>query len=673
MPDVNIKLKPGASEKDAVETSSPETSSPETSSPDAARLESNNPDAATLAHVKTFEAVLDATPDGFMVFDSVREEGDIVDFRWVYTNPAAAQIVGRSHEALVGKRLLVEMPGNRETGLFDAYVGVVETDEVWHNEFAYAHEGLNKWFRTTATAAGDGLAVVFTDITRQKRDEAQLRRQSEMMRLAHDAIIVWHPDGGIESWSRGAADLYGYSETEVLGQGTQAILQTEYAEPWAHVEAVLRRNGEWRGELQHRTKGGKEVVVASRHQLVRGSDGEERILEINRDITEQRRATQALNALNAELSEQAERLRIALAAGRMGTFDWDLATDEVVFDDTALELTGLDKTQFLTSELFGERINPEDLPGIEQAVSEALTGTNEYTYEFRFRRPDDTESWLAGQGGVVRDAAGTAVRVMGINYDITEQKAAEAALKSLNEKLEERVQARTAELQRSNAELDQFAYIASHDLKAPLRAVSSLATWLSEDAGDVLPETSKGHLAKLHGRIERMERLLDDLLAYSRADRKMGSAEAVDLTTLVPEITDLLVVPEDFTVRVGGEVTSLHTSKVALETVLRNLIGNAIKHHDRTDGTVEVAAFVRGEEEEGKLEVKVSDDGPGIDKRFHERVFTIFQTLKPRDVVEGSGVGLAIVKKIVERRGGQVSVKSAPGEGATFSFTWLQE
>ena len=617
---------------------------------------------------QTFQAVLDATPDGFMVLDSVREKDEITDFRWVYTNPAAERIVGRSHEALVGRRMLAEMPGNREAGLFDAYVSVVETGEVWQNEFAYAHDGVDGWFRTTAAAVGDGLALTFTDITRRKRNEALLRRQSEMMRLAHDAIIVWHPSGEIESWSRGAADLYGYSEAEALGQVTHDLLATRHPEPLAQVEAVLRRNGEWRGELRHRTKGGAEVVVASRHQLVRGADGEERVLEINRDITEQRQATATLNALNAKLEEQAERLRLALAAGRMGTFDWDLVTNEVTFSDIQHELTGIEQGDNLRASVFLERIHPDDLAGVEQAVAEAIASSGDYDYEFRFCRPDGVERWLAGQGGVLRDAAGEAVRMLGVNYDITEQKEAAGALRRSNELLEERVSERTTELQRSNAELDQFAYVASHDLKAPLRAVSSLATWLAEDAGDVLPDVSKKHLEKMHGRIKRMERLLDDLLAYSRADRQGGTAEAVDLDTLVGEITDLFVIPPGFSVRVVGDVRTLTTSKVALETVLRNLIGNAIKHHDREDGVVEVAAF----QEEG-LRFQVSDDGPGIDRRFHERVFTIFQTLKPRDVVEGSGVGLAIVKKIVERRGGSVRLESAPGEGATFSFTWHED
>ena len=631
---------------------------------------------ATLARVEqNFQAVLDATPDGFMVFDTVREGGDIVDFRWVYTNPAAEKIVGRSHEALAGKRLLEEMPGNREEGLFDAYVRVVETGEVWQNEFAYTHEGLDGWFRTTAAAAGEGLALAFTDITQQKRDEAKLRRQSEMMRLAHDAIIVWHPNGEIESWSRGAADLYGYSEAEALGRVTHELLDTQHPEPLEQVEAVLRRNGDWRGELHHCTKKGQRVIVTSRHQLIRGTDGEERVLEINRDITEQRQAARALLALNTTLEEQAERLRLALAAGRMGTFDWNLATDEVRFNDTQYELTGIDREGDLKASAFLERIHPDDLAGVEQAVAEAVASNGDYDYEFRFCRPDGVERWLAGQGGVLRDASGKAVRMLGVNYDITEQKEAEAALQHANEQLEERVHARTAELERSNAELDQFAYVASHDLKAPLRAVSSLATWLEEDAGDVLPDASKKHLEKLHGRIERMNQLLDDLLTYSRADRKGGAAEEVDLETLVAEIMGLFVVPKGFSVRVSGEVTTVYTSKVALETVLRNLIGNAIKHHDREDGVVEVGARVQ--EVEGgagrKLEFQVSDDGPGIDGRFHERVFGIFQTLKPRDVVEGSGVGLAIVKKIVERRGGTVDLRSAPGEGAAFGFTWFEE
>lgn len=234
--------------------------------------------------------------------------------------------------------------------------------------------------------------------------------------------------------------------------------------------------------------------------------------------------------------------------------------------------------------------------------------------------------------------------------------------------LEERVAERTAELERSNRELNQFAYVASHDLKAPLRAIDQLATWISEDVGERLPAESAAHPAKLRGRVRRMEKLLDDLLAYSRAGRIRPAVESVNVNLLVHDIVALLAPPAGFVVRTGT-LPVLCTPRVSLELVLRNLIGNALKHHQGDVGQIEITAV----EQDEWVEFAVHDDGPGIAPQYHERIFEMFQTLRPRDEVEGSGMGLALVKKLVESYGGTITVESAAGHGATFRFTWPRE
>lgn len=246
----------------------------------------------------------------------------------------------------------------------------------------------------------------------------------------------------------------------------------------------------------------------------------------------------------------------------------------------------------------------------------------------------------------------------GIIRDITERKEAEREIRRHLEMLK-----------RSNEELDAFAYIASHDLKSPLRAISHLAHWIEEDVGEVLPAEAREHLVMLHKRVERMDQLLDSLLDYSRVGREEAAIEKVDVREVVREIEQLIDIPDDFKIECEGEVPVFKTEKVPLELVLRNLISNAIKHRAVDKGCVRVSVRDDGD----FYEFKVSDNGPGIDEAYHRSVFDMFRTLKPRDEVEGSGIGLSLVKKTVEGREGKAWVESEIGNGANFYFTWPKE
>ena len=253
--------------------------------------------------------------------------------------------------------------------------------------------------------------------------------------------------------------------------------------------------------------------------------------------------------------------------------------------------------------------------------------------------------------------------------EITTRKQAEMALHELNEELEKRVAERTAELERSNRELDQFAYIASHDLKAPLRAVTFLARWVEEDAGSALPDVARDHLVKLIERAARMDALLNDLLTYSRAGRRRHAPATINVEELVSNVVELVAPPAGFAVTAADPpgLHSIRAERVPLELVLRNLVSNAVKHHDRPDqGHAWIACHDAGDH----YVFTVRDDGPGIDPVYHQRIFELFERLRPRDHVEGSGLGLAVVKKAVESRGGRIEIESVPGAGSTFRFTW---
>jgi signal transduction histidine kinase len=223
------------------------------------------------------------------------------------------------------------------------------------------------------------------------------------------------------------------------------------------------------------------------------------------------------------------------------------------------------------------------------------------------------------------------------------------------------------ELERSNADLEQFAYVASHDLKAPLRAIDNLAGWIEEDVSEHMSEDSREHMTLLRSRITRLEALLEGLLRYARAGRDLAETSWVDTGALVSEAVELLGEPEFVNIEIPGNMPQIQTSAAALQQVFRNLIGNAVKHRDRDDVHVKITWKDLG----SVVEFSVIDDGPGIPEQFHDRIFQMFQTLRRRDEVEGSGLGLAMVQKLVRTHGGEIDVISRDGErGSVFRFTW---
>jgi len=224
----------------------------------------------------------------------------------------------------------------------------------------------------------------------------------------------------------------------------------------------------------------------------------------------------------------------------------------------------------------------------------------------------------------------------------------------------------TEELKRSNKELNDFAYVASHDLKAPLRGIMQLSTWIEEDIADFANEDTKSNLRLLMNRTSRLDKLLEDLLNYSRIGRKAGDIQTIDTKELILNLFDLQDPAKSITLKFNGTMPIISTAISPFETIIRNLLGNAIKHNNQTDGVITISA----QEFPRYYEFSVQDNGPGIPERYHEQIFELFKTLKPRDEVEGSGMGLSIIKKLLDYHKGSIVVESDGENGTCFTFTW---
>lgn len=275
------------------------------------------------------------------------------------------------------------------------------------------------------------------------------------------------------------------------------------------------------------------------------------------------------------------------------------------------------------------------------------------------RRKDGTEFYaeiglnpieLSGEPGVVASV-----------MDVTERKMIEQQLRRYSEGLD-------ASLKRAHKDIEEFLYVASHDLRSPLNGIRCLAEWISEDNEGSLQEESVKHLSQMMSRIDQMNTLIDDLLEYSRAGRDRGKPSEVDTAKLVKETFQMLGPPKGFELHDEG-LPVFWTSGVPLAQVLRNLLDNALKHHDKPNGRISVSCRELGE----FYEFAVEDDGAGIPAAFFAKMFKMFQSLQRGGTKKGTGMGLALIQRILEGVGGKVRVETEEGKGSTFRFTWPKE
>lgn len=302
--------------------------------------------------------------------------------------------------------------------------------------------------------------------------------------------------------------------------------------------------------------------------------------------------------------------------------------------------------------LYGKHTDPE----VRQHLVTAIRQHQPFSGELLKYKKDGTPFWtqITMTPITTEDDSGENKFIF-IESDITPRKVAE-----------EKMNLYLRSLEKTNSELDKFAYVVSHDLKAPLRAIGNLTGWIEEDMQGQLPDELRGHFNTIKGRVVRMEGLINGILDYTKAAKNRGELLSFSSDELVRETIDLIGPPPAAVIHVRGNLPVMKAQRVKLQQIFLNLIHNAIRYNDKEDVLVEIGC----EDQEKEWSFFVRDNGPGIEPRYHQKIFVIFQTLNARDEVESCGVGLAIVKRIIEQEGGRIWVESDKGKGATFRFTW---
>ncbi len=699
---------------------------------------------------------------------------------------AAKTVWGYEPEELKGKPMMDYVyPADREktrTAAANIMAGVTFTN--FNNRYVRKDGSVVPINWSASWDANDKIRYgVARDATEKISDDAKYR---SLFDNSIDGVLLTYKNGGIIAANNAACAIFGMTEDEICQAGTEALIDREDPRFFLLMQKC-DKTGKAVGELTLIRKNGEKFPGDISFSVFIGSHGKQKCSMLIRDITERKKAENAMQHLNS-------RLQLATESAGMGIWDWNLETGYIEWDDMMYSIYKIDRMQFNAAVADGwlSRLHPADRPRVDEELELAVAGTKKYDTEYRIVLEDASVRHIKAVGVVERAVDGTALRMIGVNWDITQQKEEEQHLKLLqsvvlntkdaiiiteaepvnmpgprivyvneaftkmtgytaaevigktprilqgtetdkNElkrlsealknwqpceitiinykkngeefwinisvtpvadekgwfthwiaverdvteaklieiklsELNENIQKHAKELAISNKELEQFAHIASHDLQEPLRMITSFLTLLEHKYSNVLDEKAKTYIHFAVDGAIRMKQIMIDILAYSRIGRTDNETETIDLDALLKKDMFLFAnsMQETGAVIEWQGLPVIKAARVAIQQLFMNLISNGLKYQPVGNKPV---ITISGEEKEDFWQFAIADNGIGIEERFFEKVFTIFQRLHHKEEYPGTGIGLAICKKIVVSHKGNIWITSKPGAGTTFHFT----
>jgi len=590
-------------------------------------------------------------------------------------NSGAEQMFGYSASEMIGQSITRIIPTDRQSDE-DRILSLIRRGErVEHIETVRvtksgAQVAVSVSVSPIKDASGQitGASKVARNITERKQTEAALRESEELFSAAfrsspvaiaisrrRDLVSVEVNDSFLRLFECTREDIRGHTlmGAWLLDQKTVESLRARLSASGS----VLNE------EVEARTLTGRTLHVCISIKVIQ-LHGEECALSIMFDITERKRA-------EGELRASEQRMRLATETTAVGIWEWNVITNQIRWDAQMFRIYGVAPADdgFVPYTAWSERVVPEELREQEALMNDTLARRGRGFRFFNIRRAGDNEIRHIHAVETVRtNEHGEAEWMVGTNLDITERKKTDEDLLKLNTNLEQRVVERTAQLEAANKELEAFSYSVSHDLRAPLRAMDGFSLALLEDYGPQLQGDGQRYVQIIRNSAQRMGVLIDDLLNFSRLSRVPLNKRTIDTNQLVQSALDELQASLEgrrIDLRIGELPASLGDPAL-LKQVWVNLLSNAFKYTQKREAAVVEVGFTS---EHGRNVYFVRDNGTGFDMRYAHKLFGVFQRLHRAEDFPGTGVGLAIVQRVIHRHGGSISAQAAPDQGATFSFT----
>jgi PAS domain S-box-containing protein len=590
-----------------------------------------------------FRAVVETTPECVKIVAS--------DGRLLFMNSRGLAMVGApSAEAVTGKSVY-DLIAPEDRDRFRQFNERICRGEKASLEFDIVGlQGARRHLETHAAPLRhpDGTMVHLAtthDVTERRQAERAALLLGAIVDSSDDAIVSKDLNGVITSWNKGAERLFGYTSPEVVGLPVTILIPPDRLEEEPNILARLKRGERVEHfETLRRKKDGTLFDISltispvkDRHGNIVGAS------KIARDITDRKRAEAALLASEARFRQLTDTMpQIVWTARTDGYLDY--------YNERWYEFTGFARDAY-GDQSWEPILHPDDVQRCRENYYAAIQSGKPYHIEYRFwDRHEQRWRWFMGRAVPIRDVAGNIVKWFGSCTDIDDQKRVED------------------DLRRANQDLEEFAFSASHDLQEPLRTVKIYSELLTKECGDSIDAEGRAYLSYLGGGATRMEMLLRDLLTYTQVAKFQAPTEATDASeALASTLASLAGVIAETGARVTADpLPSLRVHGAHLQQLFQNLIGNAIKYRspDRPP-----AVHVAAELHNGHWIFTVTDNGIGIDPGYKERIFGLFKRLHTSEAYSGTGIGLAICRRIVDRYHGRIWVESEPGRGSTFRFT----